>query len=78
VKVNPTFNRYKLEKIDVLSDEIRMIEDKMIKKKNDKKLALQKQKEQLTSGFSFMNKFNIFSASKDEEVENVAMDKEET
>ncbi len=62
----------------MLSDEIRMIEDKMIKKKNDKKLALQKQKEQLTSGFSFMNKFNIFSASKDEEVENVAMDKEET
>lgn len=63
VKTNPTFNRYKLEKIDVLSDEIRMIEDRIIRKKNEKKFAQQKLKEQNT-GFSFMNKFNIFGAVK--------------
>jgi len=44
VKTNPTFNRYKLEKIDVLSDEIRMIEDRIMRKKNEKKFAQQKLK----------------------------------
>lgn len=73
VKDNPTFNRYKLEKIDVLSDEIRMIEDRIARKKNEKKVVQQKMNQQ-TNGFSFMNKFNIFGAVKEEEErENIVM-----
>jgi hypothetical protein len=49
----------------VLSDEIRMIEDRINRKKNEKKMAQQKIKEQ-TNGFSFMGKFNIFGAVKEE------------
>lgn len=40
-----------------------MIEDRIARKKNEKKLMQQKLKDQNT-GFSFMNKFNIFSAAK--------------
>ncbi len=40
-----------------------MIEDRINRKKNEKRLQQQKMKEQNT-GFSFMNKFNIFGAAR--------------
>jgi hypothetical protein len=54
-----------------------MIEDRINRKKNEKKMVQQKMKEQ-TNGFSFMGKFNIFGAVKEEEErENIVMEKEE-
>ena len=37
VKIQPTFNRFKVEKIDILNDEIRMLKDRILKKKEEQR-----------------------------------------
>lgn len=75
VKTQPTFNRFKVEKIGVLNEEIREIKMRIARKREDQRMTRDAGG---GAGFSLMNAFNIWGNKKEEEVAVGNIDREET
>lgn len=62
VKNQPTFNLFKVEKIGILNDEIRVLKDRVMKMREEQRM--QRDRENSGGGFSFMNALSFFSSEK--------------
>ena len=61
VKIQPTFNRFKVEKIGVLNEEIKEIKMRIARKKEEQRISRDPVG---GGGFSLMNPFNIWGNKK--------------
>ena len=70
---HPSANAHKLRQVEVLSQDIRTLEDKIHRKKVEQKRS----KQDKGGGFSLMNALNIWNNRREEEMAGASVEKEE-
>jgi len=69
---HPSPNAMKIREVEALSHDIRALEDRIARKKEE-----QRNIKDAPSGFSFMNALNIWTNKREDDTSNLSLEKEE-